>query len=104
MNPTKKLLATVVFLGLSLPVGVGAQSARMPCHKASEVARQLNDKYGEVPVAFGMQSNGNLLQVYYSEADDTWTVVTTTPDGMSCIVASGEHWERIPLTDTDPLA
>ena len=68
----------------------------MPCHNATEVAKQLSSKYDEAPVAFGLQSNGNLLQVYFSEEKGTWTVVSTTPAGMSCIVAAGKRWESLP--------
>jgi hypothetical protein len=78
--------------------------ARMPCHDAAEIAKQLSSKYEEAPVAFGLQSNGNLLQVYSSSEKDTWTVVSTTPNGMSCIVAAGKKWESLPYIKTDPLA
>jgi hypothetical protein len=77
---------------------------RMPCHNASEIAKQLSSKYEEAPVAFGLQSNGNLLQVYASTQKDTWTVVSTTPNGMSCIVAAGKKWESLPFISTDPMA
>lgn len=78
--------------------------ARMPCHNAAEIAKQLGSKYEEAPVAFGLQSNGNLLQVYASDAKDTWTVVSTTPNGMSCIVAAGKKWESLPYISNDPMA
>jgi len=77
---------------------------RMPCHNAAEIAKQLSNKYEEAPVAFGLQSNGNLLQVYASTQKDTWTVVSTTPNGMSCIVAAGKKWESLPFISTDPMA
>ena len=77
---------------------------RMPCHNATEIAKQLSSKYEEAPVAFGMQSNGNLLQVYSSEEKDTWTVVSTTPAGLSCIVAAGKRWESLPFHKNDPMA
>jgi hypothetical protein len=87
---------------------LGAQmapsNARMPCHNASEIAKQLSTKYDEAPVAFGLQSNGNLLQVYSSEEKGTWTVVSTTPTGVSCIVAAGKHWESLPAVKNDPMA
>jgi hypothetical protein len=87
---------------------LGAQTApanpRMPCHNAMEVAKQLSTKYDEAPVAFGLQSNGNLLQVYSSEEKGTWTVVSTTPAGMSCIVAAGKRWENLPAVHNDPMA
>ena len=59
-------------------------------------------QYEEAPVAFGLQSNGNLLQVYASTEKDTWTVVSTTPNGMSCIVAAGKKWESLPLHQQRP--
>lgn len=81
---------------LALPAGAQTGNPRMPCYNAIEVAKQLSAKYDEAPVAFGMQSNGNLLQVYSSAEKGTWTVVSTTPSGMSCIVAAGKHWEQLP--------
>ena len=87
---------------------LGAQMApsnpRMPCHNATEIAKQLSSKYDEAPVAFGLQSNGNLLQVYASEEKGTWTVVSTTPTGVSCIVAAGKRWESLPAVKNDPMA
>ena len=77
---------------------------RMPCHDATEIAKQLNRKYDEAPVAFGLQTNGNLLQVYASEEKGTWTVVSTTPQGLSCIVAAGKRWETLPYVNKDPAA
>jgi hypothetical protein len=77
---------------------------RMPCHDTAEIAKQLSSKYEEAPVAFGLQSNGNLLQVYSSLEKDTWTVVSTTPNGMSCIVAAGKKWESLPYIKNDPMA
>lgn len=81
-----------------------ANGGSMPCHNASEIAKQLNSKYDEAPVAFGVQSNGNLLQVYASKDQGTWTVVSTTPTGVSCIVAAGKRWESLPYIKEDPMA
>ncbi|MEM8947731.1 MAG: hypothetical protein AAGA21_07440 [Pseudomonadota bacterium] len=87
---------------------VAAQSAatgmRIPCHDAIEIAKQLSKKYEEAPIAFGLQSNGNLLQIYTSESKHTWTVVSTTPTGKSCIVAAGKRWETMPFVNHDPTA
>lgn len=81
-----------------------AQGLRIPCHDATEIAKQLSKKYEEAPIAFGLQSNGNLLQIYTSETQHTWTVVSTTPAGKSCIVAAGKRWENVPFTKLDPMA
>jgi hypothetical protein len=100
---TGMVFASGVFvspLGAQMPPA----GASVPCHNASEIAKQLNSRYDESPVAFGLQSNGNLLQVYASEDKSTWTVVSTTPQGLSCIVAAGKTWESLPLIKSDPLA
>jgi hypothetical protein len=104
----------LVLTGMVVACGAFASSAvaqqapqsgmRMPCHNATEIAKQLSSKYEEAPVAFGLQSNGNLLQVYASENKNTWTVVSTTPNGLSCIVAAGKSWESLPFLKTDPMA
>lgn len=33
----------------------------------------------------------------YASPDGTWTIVTTRPDGMSCLMAAGQAWETLPL-------
>lgn len=81
---------------LAVPDDAAAQVAPNACHGTTEIAKRLLDRYGEEPVAMGIQSNGNLLQVYSSEEKGTWTVVTSTPTGMSCIVAAGTQWFNVP--------
>lgn len=81
---------------------VEAREARMPCAPATEIMKQLSSKYDEAPVAFGLQSNGNLLQVYSSNTKGTWTVVTTTPGGLSCVVAAGRNWESLSVLTGEP--
>lgn len=95
--------ATLASLAVALLHASPGQAA-MPCHDAAEIAKQLSSKYEEAPVAFGLQSNGNLLQVYASEEKGTWTVVSTTPNGTSCIVAAGEKWHSLPPISNDPMA
>ena len=43
----------------------------------------------------GLQSNGALIQVFASKDGMTWTIISTRPDGVSCIVALGQHWEAL---------
>ncbi len=104
--------SALALISLALATGIAASSAsaqtaegmRMPCHDAGEIAKQLSAKYKEAPVAFGLQSNGNLLQIYASDKKSTWTVVSTSPNGKSCIVAAGKRWERVPFDKEDPMA
>ena len=54
---------------------------RLPCHAYAEIARQLGTTYAEAPVSLGLQSNGNLLQVFSSAESGSWTIVSIAPDG-----------------------
>jgi hypothetical protein len=107
MRRAAPFLMTFAIAASAMATTASAQSGqamRIPCHDATEIAKQLSKKYEEAPIAFGLQSNGNLLQIYTSETKHTWTVVSTTPSGKSCIVAAGKRWENIPFISADPMA
>ena len=93
----QRIIAPIVAVMLALSVvesAVAQQPNRLVCHKTADVTKHLKSKYGESPVALGMQLNGNLLEVYASE-EGTWTAVTISPNGMSCVVAAGDGWEQL---------
>jgi hypothetical protein len=70
--------------------------AHPACSSHGEVTKMLNQQFSEVPAALGLQSNGHLLQVFASKDGSSWTIVTTRPDGTSCLVAVGHDWEIMP--------
>ena len=82
------------------PQGVTIQA----CDRYDDLKSQLGRQFKEVPTAFGLQMNGHLLQVFVSEETGTWTIISTAPSGVSCIVAAGESWEDLPSPDDDPMA
>ena len=99
--------ALVGLLGLAAPALAQAppQTPLTPaCHSHADLAEMLNQKYAEQPSALGVQSNGHLVEVFVSHDGTSWTIVITRPDGWSCIVAVGEHWESLPDPVTRPLA
>jgi hypothetical protein len=36
--------------------------------------------------------NGGLVEVLSTGNGTTWSIIVTTPTGMSCLVAAGEGW------------
>ena len=68
---------------------------RIPCHNYKEISNQLDKRYQESPISIGMQSNGNMLQVYANEGKGSWTILSVTPQGLGCILAAGRNWEAI---------
>jgi hypothetical protein len=73
------------------------------CHSHTELAEMLDQKFAERPNALGLQANGHLVEVFVANDGTSWTIVVTSPDGRSCIVAVGEHWELLPAV-TGPVA
>ncbi len=74
-----------------------AQSAVVGPYDVSrdEIVAQLGARYKETPVAGGIASNGNVLEVFSSADGLSWTIIVTRPDGMSSVIAEGEGWSFI---------
>ena len=99
--------ALAVMLGPAAPALAQAprQATLTPaCHSHAALAEMLNQKFAEQPSAVGLQANGHLVEVFVSNDRTSWTIVVTRPDGWSCIVAVGEHWESLPDPIASPLA
>jgi hypothetical protein len=104
---TRKLMTLGLTAGIVAAMGmasVQADEQSVGCHQPKEIARLLSNDFSERPVAYGLQQDGTLMQIYASKTGDTWTVVLTTPAGLSCIVAEGTRWENLPAGPDGPLA
>ena len=84
---------------MSLGFGVLALTAqhafsqtRANCAPRDSALAQLAEKWGETRRAV-MLANGPIFEIYAAEDSGTWTILRTTPDGLSCIVASGVAYE-----------
>ncbi len=65
------------------------------CAPRASVLGQLAAKYNEAPIAIGVTSQGGLVEVLTTPDGRTWTIIVSSPDGMSCLVASGEGWRNL---------
>ncbi len=87
------LLAAGVILGTALiPTAATAQQSPL-CDYRDRILGQLAQKYGEAPVAVGI-TGGALIELLTAKSG-TWTIILTTPKGMSCMLASGEGWRKV---------
>lgn len=98
------MVATTALLMQTAGASAQTQVVRMPCHDYAEIARQLRATYAEAPVSLGLQTDGNLLQVFSSSKTGSWTIVSTSPAGMACVLAAGQHWETVTPANLDPAA
>ena len=54
----------------------------------------LAEKYKEEPIAMGLIDSSGVMEVYLSESG-SWTIVVTSAQGLSCVIAAGENWDDI---------
>ncbi len=83
------------------PGPAAAQGAPSACAKRDALLSQLANRYGEVPVAIGV-ANGRLVELLTAKDGITWTIILTNPQGVSCLIASGDGWRPITPVSTDP--
>ena len=87
---------------LMLALAIGAASLARPAAaqqvwlERGELVTHLADQFAENPVAIGIAANGAVLELFTAPDGSTWTIVMTMPNGLSTIVATGEHWIAVP--------
>ncbi|CUK09776.1 hypothetical protein Q8W37_08660 [Shimia thalassica] len=65
------------------------------CGLRNTVIERLQSKYSETLSARGLQghqTSATMVEVWASEETGTFTVIVTSPQGVSCVVAAGTDW------------
>ncbi len=84
-----------LMLGAALAtISTAAAAASNQCNTRDHILGLLAKKYKESPVAAGVTNTGGLVEVLSTGKGDTWTIIITTPKGVSCLVAAGEAWRE----------
>lgn len=66
------------------------------CAPRDMIVIGLQGKFKEAPSARAMLNNDRaIFELWLSESGETFTLLATFPDGMSCIVAAGKNWQKI---------
>lgn len=68
--------------------------AQPACLPHAQLVDLLDGRYSEQRIAVGLESNGRLFEVFATDDGSTWTMVVTTPNGASCVVAAGLEWQE----------
>ena len=74
------------------------------CAERGALLARLATTYAEAPVAIGVASDGRLMEVLASADGATWTLIATTPAGLSCALLAGEGLRMKPRVEGDPKA
>ncbi len=97
MKPVKKLIMySTTLLAVAVFLVSSAAVAQVPCAQRDEIVELFAVNFKEAPIASGASSNGSLIEVLSTHDGDTWTVIVTSPDGDSCLIASGQGWRAKP--------
>ena len=90
--------------GFALIASTAMAQAQPQCNKRDNVLALLAKKYQETPIAAGVTNTGGLVEVLTDIKSGTWTIIVTTPQGMSCLVAAGEGWRHMEQIALEPEA
>ncbi len=91
-------------LGAGLALVASSAMAQPQCNERDHVLKLLAKKYKETPIAAGVTNTGGLVEVLAAAKGGTWTIIVTTPQGVSCLVAAGEGWRNMEQVALDPEA
>jgi len=70
-------------------------SAAAPCGKRSDLMTYLADRFAEEPIARGETKDGSVIELLTSKDGTSFTIIRTTADGTSCLIATGSDWESV---------
>ncbi|WP_282120109.1 hypothetical protein [Ruegeria atlantica] len=82
-------------MGLGIMVLAAQQAHARNCAPRDEVIKRLTETYGETRQGIGIARQGAVMELYASDQSGSWTITVTLPDGMTCLVASGQAYEMI---------
>lgn len=89
-------IAAGIAFALALTAVAGAAQAEMLCGEREQIVHELKKTWQEDRTAIGLSNNGGVLEVFSSE-EGTWTLLLTMPEGQTCMIGAGEHWEQTQL-------
>lgn len=90
---TPRRLACLTMTAALTASATGALAATA-CANRTTVVERLASRYGETLQSMGLHRDNSVIEVYASNSTGTWTILVTRPDGVACLLASGEMWEN----------
>ena len=95
------LIAFAAFLGMWASVG-SASAEQGRCATRNDLSQALEQRYAEVPVAVGLVDSKTIVEIFARADGNTWTIVTSRADGVSCVLGAGNAWQLLPIKPLGP--
>ncbi|NNG03012.1 MAG: hypothetical protein HKM95_02795 [Inquilinus sp.] len=106
MNSLVRIIAAATLAAVfgASSAATAQEQQRVPCGDRVAIMSHLEDGYSEKPVAMGLDAQGRVLEVLAAPSG-TWTMLVSTPGGLTCLIASGVAWEELQSkAGVDPAA
>lgn len=84
----KRIVAAAI--ALAALTAAPAHAQQRPCAPTALMIERLAKTFGEHLAAAGLSAGGKIVSFYANAEKQTFTILLSSPDGMSCIVDSGE--------------
>ena len=81
------------FAGLILATQAGWAAPQ--CAPRDGVLTALTQKYGETRRGIGLAGTEQVMELFANADSGSWTITVTLPDGMMCLVATGQAFESL---------
>ena len=98
MKRSSKLLKPAVLAvsaGTILAADMALAQGQRNCAPRELVVGRRADGYGETRQARGLGAIKSASEAFASDETGTWTITVTTPNGVTCLVASGQAFEEL---------
>ena len=89
------LRSITLVLPFALSLCAPAYAQGQNCAPRNDVIERLYSKYGESRQSFGLAPKDRVVETWANENTGTWTITVTMPNGITCLVASGQSYENI---------
>lgn len=91
-----------IYITLTALTALPAQARldEIVCDDRERLEQQISGIREVQKIGQGMRGPHALLEVWVELESGDWTLVQTYPNGTSCIVAMGEHWQVIKAATT----
>lgn len=85
----RALFLSIIALALTIQTAVAGV-----CNLSiDQIAAQLENRYGEFPIWAGVRNDPTvIITIFASRAGGTWSIVSSDPDGGSCLLGDGSNW------------
>ena len=91
-----------LFIASAVLMPAQPATAQPVCIPHEKAALKLQEQYDEQVVGRGLTPKGDAMFELFVSESGSWTVLVSQPSGQSCVVATGDSWQRIPLLVGDP--